>query len=43
MSTHGGLQWDASMGPVGKRLLSLQTGDPKIDDAIPSAVLDKTL
>lgn len=43
ISTHGGLQWDASMGPIGKRMLGLQTGDAKVDDAIPSADLDKVL
>lgn len=28
---HGGIQWDASMGPVGKLLLGLDTGDAKVD------------
>ena len=43
ISTHGGIQWDASMGPIGKRMFGLKTGDPKIDDAVPSPLLDKAL
>lgn len=42
-STHGGIQWDASMWPIGKRMFGLKTGDPKIDDAVPSPLLDKAL
>ena len=29
--SHGGIQWDASMGPIGKLLLGLNTGDAKVD------------
>lgn len=29
--SHGGIQWDASMGPVGKLLFGLSTGDAKVD------------
>jgi 3-hydroxy-9,10-secoandrosta-1,3,5(10)-triene-9,17-dione monooxygenase len=29
--SHGGIQWDASMGPVGKLLLGVPTGDAKVD------------
>jgi 3-hydroxy-9,10-secoandrosta-1,3,5(10)-triene-9,17-dione monooxygenase len=29
--SHGGIQWDAAMGPVGKLLLDVSTGDAKVD------------
>ena len=31
ITSHGGMQWDASMGPLGKLLLGLDTGDAKVD------------
>ena len=31
ISTHGGIQWDASMQPTGQVLLGVETGDPNID------------
>ena len=43
ISTHGGVQWDASMAPFGKRMFGLKTGDAKVDNAEPSAALDKVL
>lgn len=43
ISTHGGLQWDGAMGPNGKRMFGLKTGDPKVDDAVPSPILDRVL
>ena len=43
ISTHGGIQWDASMGPTGKTMLGLKTGDPKVDDAVPSPALDRVI
>ena len=33
ISTHGGIQWDASMGPTGKVMLGVKTDDQKIDAA----------
>lgn len=29
--SHGGIQWDASMGPVGKMLFGVSTGDKRVD------------
>ncbi len=33
ISTHGGIQWDASMGPTGKLMLGVKTGDATVDAA----------
>ncbi len=33
ISTHGGIQWDASMGPTGKIMLGVATGDEGVDAA----------
>jgi len=43
ISTHGGLQWDSAMGPNGKILFGIPTGDPKIDSAKSSDILDRAL
>ena len=34
ISSHGGIQWDASMGPPGKVMLGLKTGDERVDAAV---------
>jgi 3-hydroxy-9,10-secoandrosta-1,3,5(10)-triene-9,17-dione monooxygenase len=31
IASHGGVQWDASLGPIGKLMLGLKTGDAKVD------------
>lgn len=43
ISTHGGLQWDGAMTPNGKLMFGMKTGDPKVDGAIPSPILDRAL
>jgi len=32
ISNHGGIQWDASMGPTGSVFLGVKTGDPSVDN-----------
>jgi len=39
ISTHGGIQWDASMSPTGKILLGVSTDDEKLDAADPATIL----
>lgn len=43
ISTHGGLQWDASMAPVGKRMLGLKTGDARIDNSQSDPRFDRVI
>ncbi|NKB43890.1 MAG: hypothetical protein GKS03_06380 [Alphaproteobacteria bacterium] len=43
ISTHGGLQWDGAMTPNGKMMFGMKTGDSKVDNAVPSPILDRAL
>ena len=43
ISMHGGLQWDSAMGPNGKIIFGLPTGDPKVDESSSSNKLDRAL
>lgn len=43
ISMHGGLQWDSAMGPSGKIIFGLPTGDSKVDNSVTSSKLDRAL